>query len=80
MLAGYQCGTVYKNTDLEAKTASDLAIALINGDDAAASALATGEVEDTQTKQMVPSALAVPVWVTADKVQMVGDAGSAMAA
>ncbi len=80
VLAGYQCGTVYKNTDLEAKTASDLAIALINGDDAAASALATGEVEDTQTKQMVPSALAVPVWVTADKVQMVVDDGFAKAA
>ena len=33
ILAGDQCMTVYKNVALEAKTASDLAIALIKGDD-----------------------------------------------
>ena len=33
ILLGYQAGTVYKNTDLEADAASELAIALINGDD-----------------------------------------------
>ena len=32
ILAGTQCMTVYKDTNLEAKAASDLAIALINGD------------------------------------------------
>ena len=80
VLAGYQCGTVYKNTDLEAKTASDIAIALINGDDDAAAALATGEVKDTETGEMVPSALATPVWITADKVQTVIDDGFAKAA
>src|SRR4051794_32379202 len=78
VLLGYQCGTVYKNTNLEAKAASDLAIALINGDDA--SALATGTVKDTQTGKDVPSALATPVWVTKDKVQQVIDDGFATAA
>ena len=33
ILLGYQAGTVYKNTDLEADAASQLAIALIEGDD-----------------------------------------------
>ena len=37
--------TVYKDTNLEAKAASDLAIALINGDTAGADALATGTVD-----------------------------------
>lgn len=78
VLAGYQCGTVYKNTDLEAKAASDLAIALINGDDTAS--LVTGEVEDTELGTMVPSVLATPVWVTADTVQSVIDDGFANAA
>ncbi|WP_345528804.1 sugar ABC transporter substrate-binding protein [Nocardioides endophyticus] len=80
VLAGYQCGTVYKNTDLEAKTASDLAIALINGDTDAAAALATGSVKDTETGKDVASALAVPVWITADKVQTVIDDGFQKAA
>ncbi|MET0952227.1 MAG: substrate-binding domain-containing protein, partial [Aeromicrobium sp.] len=80
VLAGNQCGTVYKNTNLEAKTASDLAIALINGDDDAAAALATGSVKDTETGKDVPSALAVPVWITKDKVQSVIDDGFAKAA
>ncbi len=73
VLAGYQCGTVYKDTNLEAKAASDLAIALINGDDT--SSMATGEVEDTETGEMVPSVLATPVWITADKVKDVIDDG-----
>ncbi|MFC5179513.1 sugar ABC transporter substrate-binding protein [Nocardioides taihuensis] len=80
ILAGYQCGTVYKNTDLEAQAASDLAIALINGDTAAAEALATGTVTDTETNQEVPSALATPEWITADSVQKVIDDGFASAA
>jgi D-xylose transport system substrate-binding protein len=78
VLLGNQCGTVYKNTNLEAKSAADLAIALINGEDA--SSLATGTVKDTQTGEDVPSALATPVWVTKDKVQQVIDDGFASAA
>jgi D-xylose transport system substrate-binding protein len=78
VLLGNQCGTVYKNTNLEAKSAADLAIALINGEDA--SSLATGTVKDTQTGEDVPSSLATPVWVTKDKVQSVIDDGFASAA
>jgi D-xylose transport system substrate-binding protein len=78
VLAGYQCGTVYKDTNLEAKAASDLAIALINGDDT--SSMATGEVEDTETGEMVPSVLATPEWITADTVKTVIDAGFQSAA
>lgn len=80
VLAGYQCGTVYKDTNLEAKAASDLAIALISGDTAAADALVTGSVPDTETGEDVPSVLATPVWITADKVQTVIDDGFQKAA
>ncbi len=71
VLQGFQCGTVYKNTDLEADAASQLAIALIEGDSAAAAALATGSVNDSETGQDVPSVLAVPEWITADTVAKV---------
>ncbi len=64
ILDGTQCMTVYKNTNTEADVAAKLAIALITGDTAAADALATGEVEDTQTGEMVPSALATPESIT----------------
>ena len=79
VLAGNQCGTVYKNTNLEAKAASDLAIALIKGDSAGADELATGSVQDTELGTPVKSALATPEWVTADKVQQVVDDGFAKA-
>lgn len=75
ILLGYQAGTVYKNTDLEADAASKLAIALINGDDAGAAALANGSVTDPDTNAEVPSALATPVWVTVDNMQQVFDDG-----
>jgi D-xylose transport system substrate-binding protein len=79
ILAGYQCGTVYKNTNLEAKAASDLAIALIQGDKDAADALVTGTVPDTESGEDVPSVLATPVWITADKVKDVVADGNASA-
>jgi D-xylose transport system substrate-binding protein len=75
ILLGYQAGTVYKNTDLEAEAASKLAIALINGDDT--SSLANGSVTDPDTNKDVPSALATPVWVTLDNIQTVFDDGFA---
>jgi D-xylose transport system substrate-binding protein len=75
ILMGYQAGTVYKNTDLEADAAAKLAIALINGDDT--SSLANGSVTDPDTNKDVPSALAVPVWVTLDNIQTVFDDGFA---
>ncbi len=60
ILAGTQCMTVYKNTALEAKAASDLAIALISGDKAAADAMATSTVPDSVTGTDVPSVFATP--------------------
>src|SRR5688572_11967788 len=75
ILLGFQAGTVYKNTDLEAEAAAALAIALINGDDT--SSLATGSVTDPDTNEDVPSALAIPVWVTVDNIQTVFDDGFA---
>ncbi len=80
VLLGYQCGSVYKNTNLEAKAASDLAIAIIKGDKSAADALATGTVKDTETNKDVPSVLATPVWITKDKVEQVVTDGFAKAA
>ena len=77
ILLGYQAGSVYKNTDLEAETASKLAIALIEGDEDGAAALATGSVPDPDTGDDVPSALATPVWVTIDSLQQVFDDGFA---
>ncbi len=71
VLNGTQCMTVYKDTNLEAKAASDLAIALINGDQEAADALATGSVEDTELGEDVPSVLATPEAIYKDGVAKV---------
>ncbi len=78
VLQGFQAGTVFKDTSLEAQAASELAIALINGDDT--SSIATGSVNDSVLGTDVPSVLATPVWVTADSVQTVVDAEQASAA
>src|SRR4051794_12276664 len=67
ILLGFQTGSVYKNTDLEADAAAKLAIALINGDDT--SSLVNGSVKDPDTGKDVPSSLATPVWVTVDNMQ-----------
>jgi len=80
ILRGFQCGTVFKNTELEAKAASDLAIALIKGDKDTADGYVTGTVPDTETGQDVPSVLATPVWITADTVKDVIAAGTTTAA
>ena len=71
ILHGTQCMTVYKNTNLEAKAASDLAIALINGDQDSGRRLATGTVEDTETGKDVPSVLATPEAIYKDGVAKV---------
>ena len=75
VLAGTQCMTVYKNTNLEADLASKLAIDVIKGDKAAADALADKTVKDTQTQQDVPSALATPEAIYKDNVKKVIDDG-----
>ncbi len=71
ILAGTQCMTVYKDTNLEAKAASDLAIALINGDKDKAASMATGKVKDTELGVDVPSALATPEIIYKDGVAKV---------
>jgi D-xylose transport system substrate-binding protein len=61
VLTGLQCGTVFKDTDLEADAAAKIAIALATGGDA--SSIATSTVTDTTLNTEVPFAAAVPVWV-----------------
>ncbi len=69
VLAGSQCMTVYKDTNVEAKAAADLAIALINGDKASADAMATGSVTDSETGEEVPSVLATPESIFTENVK-----------
>ena len=75
ILAGTQCMTVYKNTNLEADLASKLAIAIIKGDKSGADALATKTVKDTTTGKDVKSALATPEAIYKDNVKKVIDEG-----
>ncbi|MGB0100527.1 MAG: substrate-binding domain-containing protein [Nocardioides sp.] len=75
ILAGNQCMTVYKNVALEAQTASDLAIALINGDQETADDMADQTVTDTEAGTEVASALADPVSITIENIQQVFDDG-----
>jgi D-xylose transport system substrate-binding protein len=68
VLLGTQCVTVYKAVKKEADAAAQLMIALLNGDQAAADALATGTVDDTETGGTVPSVLLEPQPIYADTV------------
>jgi len=63
ILAGYQCGTVYKPIYFEAGATAALAMYLRAGQAPPAS-LVNGAVEDTVSKVSVPSILANPEWVT----------------
>jgi D-xylose transport system substrate-binding protein len=69
VLLGTQCLTVYKAVAKEADAAAKLMIALLNGDTAAADALATGKVTDTQTNTEVPSVLLEPQQIFAENVK-----------
>ena len=69
VLLGSQCMTVYKAIKKEADAASELAIALIKGDQAAADELASGSVEDTETGEQVKSVLLEPQAITKESVQ-----------
>ena len=69
VLLGSQCMTVYKAIKKEADAASKLAIALAKGDTAGADALATGSVEDTETKQQVKSVLLEPEAIFPENVK-----------
>jgi D-xylose transport system substrate-binding protein len=74
VIAGTQCGTVFKDVNLEAKAAADLAIAILKGD-GSADDLVNGTVPDTEANRDVDSVFATPVWITQDNVQDVFDAG-----
>jgi D-xylose transport system substrate-binding protein len=63
ILAGFQCGTVYKPIYLEAQAAVALAMYVRAGKTPPAS-LVNGSTEDSQTKTPVPSVLLKPTWVT----------------
>jgi D-xylose transport system substrate-binding protein len=81
VLTGLQCGTVFKDTDLEADAAAKIAIALATGDTASADAIATGTVTDTNLNVEVPFAPATPVWISdADGVKTVIATGYTTAA
>jgi D-xylose transport system substrate-binding protein len=69
VLLGSQCMTVYKAIKKEADAASALAIALAKGDTAGADKLATGTVEDTETKQQVKSVLLDPQAIFPENVK-----------
>jgi D-xylose transport system substrate-binding protein len=63
ILAGYQCGTVYKPIYLEAQAAAALAMYARAGATPPAS-LVNGTTMDTTANKAVPSALLTPTWVT----------------
>ncbi len=63
ILAGYQCGTVYKPIYLEAQAAAALALYVRAGQTPPAS-LVNGSTADSTAKTQVPSVLLVPTWVT----------------
>jgi D-xylose transport system substrate-binding protein len=63
ILAGYQCGTVYKPIYLEAGAAAALAIYVRAGQTPPAS-LVNGTTMDSTAKVSVPSVLLSPTWVT----------------
>jgi D-xylose transport system substrate-binding protein len=74
VIAGTQCGTVFKDVNLEAKAAADLAVAILK-DDGSADALVNGTAKDTQANKDVDSVFATPVWVTQDNIKAPFDAG-----
>jgi D-xylose transport system substrate-binding protein len=67
ILAGYQCGTVYKPIYLEAQAAAALAIYLRAGKTPPGS-LVNGSTNDSKSGSSVPSVLLTPKWVTTDNM------------
>jgi D-xylose transport system substrate-binding protein len=63
ILAGYQCGTVYKPIYLEAQAAAALAL-YVRAGQTPPSSLVNGSVKDTTANVEVPSVLLSPKWVT----------------
>jgi D-xylose transport system substrate-binding protein len=63
VLAGYQCGTVYKPIYLEAQAAAALAL-YVRASQTPPASLVNGTASDSTAKVQVPSVLLVPKWVT----------------
>lgn len=80
VLTGDQCMTVFKDVSKEAEAASKLAIALVKGDTAAAAALATATLKDTEGNRDIPYVSLVPTPITKDNVKDVVTAGAVTAA
>jgi D-xylose transport system substrate-binding protein len=68
VLAGYQCGTVYKAIYLEAQAAVALAVYLRAGQTPPAALVNGTTADSSQNNKAVPSALLTPIWVTADNL------------
>jgi D-xylose transport system substrate-binding protein len=68
VLAGYQCGTVYKPIYKEAQGAVALALYLRAGK-TPPSSLVNGKVKDTTENKTVPSVLLIPEWVTTSNMK-----------
>ncbi|MDP9829049.1 D-xylose transport system substrate-binding protein [Kineosporia succinea] len=79
LLQGTQCVSVFKAVKKEAAAAAELAIALAKGDTAAADAVATGTVQDTELNTPVKSVLLTPEPIFQDNVQDVIDGGGTTA-
>jgi D-xylose transport system substrate-binding protein len=77
VLAGTQCGTVFKDTNLEANLAAKLAIGMIKND--GSDKAAATETIDNQ-KATIGAAYAVPVWITKENIKVPFDAGYTTAA
>jgi D-xylose transport system substrate-binding protein len=75
ILAGYQCGTVYKPIYLEAQAAAALAMYVWAGVKPPDS-LVNWSITDPQTNRSVASALLTPIWVTKQNMKSVIVTGS----
>lgn len=74
ILAGTQCGSVFKDVSLEAEAAAKLAIALLKND-GSADKLVNGSAKDTDANRDVQGVFATPVWITKDNIKVPFDAG-----
>lgn len=63
VLAGYQCGTVYKPIWLEAEAAAAVAVYVRDGQTPPPS-LVNGTIIDSSSGKRIPSVLLSPEWVT----------------
>jgi D-xylose transport system substrate-binding protein len=68
VIAGYQCGSVYKPIYLEAQAAAALALYLRAGE-TPPEALVNAKATDPKTNTEVPSVFLAPTWVTVDNIQ-----------